>query len=101
MNWLVTAYSTKMDGLCYVVEADTGFDACNKVAKLEGYLFQQIEYGSHENDCKGVVDIFYHPESDMKAIVRAYANGDGPRYCYEVFYEPVTLNYNLRGAVCW
>lgn len=100
MNWIVTGYSSKLDGICYVVEADTGFDACNKVAKLEGYLFKQIEYGE-PGDCQGVVDIFYHPESDMEQIISAYVGGDGPRYCYEVFYEPVTLNYNLRGAVCW
>ncbi len=101
MNWIVTGYSGKLDGLCYVVEADTGFDACQKVAKLEGYLFKQIEYGKHENDCKGVADIFYHPEQDLESIVRAYEDGDGPRRCYEVYYEPVTLNRNLTGAICW
>jgi hypothetical protein len=95
MNWIVTGYSGKNDGLLYVVEADDGKLACEKVAKLEGYIFTQIEF----ND--GVADIFYHPEQNLQDHIDSYNNGDGPRRCYEVYYEPVTLNRNLTGAICW
>jgi hypothetical protein len=101
MNWIVTGYSGKNDGLMYVVEADDGKLACEKVAKLEGLIFTQIEYGADPEDCKGVADIFYHQEQNLQDHIDSYANGDGPRRCYEVYYEPVTLNRNLTGAVCW
>jgi hypothetical protein len=101
VNWVVTAYSGKNDGILYVVDAEDGKSACEKVAKLEGLVFTQIEYGTHENDCKGVADILYHPDQDLQYHIDSYANGDGPRRCYEVYYEPVTLNTNLTGAICW
>lgn len=95
MMWIVTGYSGKNDGICYAVEADTGWDACQKVAKLSGLIFTQLDY----ND--GCADIMYHPEYDLEYLRESYNNGDGPRRCYELYYEPVTLNHNLTGAVCW
>jgi hypothetical protein len=100
MQWLVTGYSTKMDGICYVVEAEDGKGACEKVAKLEGLVFVQIEYGDPDNG-GGVADILYHQDDDIQYHVSNYAEGNGPRRCYEVYYEPIVLNTDLTGVVCW
>jgi len=93
--WLVTGYSGKRDGLAYVVEAEDGKSACEKVAKLNGMTFKQIDFDG------GCADILYHGDEDIQDHIDGYNMGDGPRRCHELYYEPVTLDHNLHGAVCW
>ena len=95
MMWIVTGYSGKNDGLCYVVMAGTVWEACQQVAKLNGLIFTQLDY----ND--GCADILDHESQDLQDLRESYNKGDGPRRCHELYYEPVTLDHNLHGAVCW
>jgi hypothetical protein len=102
MNWVVTGYSGKSDGFLFVVEADDGAAACKKVAELNNCFFKQIEYGDPCNG-GGVADIMYpqHYGDNTSMFEKCYEMGDGPLRCWEMYYEPVTFNHNLSGAVCW
>lgn len=96
MLWIVTGYSSKMDGLLYIVEAENEEDAYREVGKINGTRLVSVEI--EESTRHALIN---NKDDISDEEVKDYLFHSEPRWFWEVWASEFAQGTNLREAVCW
>ncbi len=90
-TFVVTGASGKMDGILYVVDAETPLEAAEKIANSMERVYDITDLG-----------LFIVPKRYTPQDVEKEMEADGNvRYGWQIWAEELTKDMNLHNAVCW
>lgn len=93
-KWIITGYSYAMDGLLYVVEAETEVAAIRTVGRINNTVYRKITVDnvSHHVLCT---------EKILDEELRYEIKEGEPRWFWQVNAQELKFDTNHADAVCW